>query len=71
MADLHRMDIGWKMGNLLLRRTKWKFFLIYKISFVGKKFPVIHYINKKKHIKVSYHLRGYFTREYLLILKDL
>ncbi len=26
MADLHRMDIGWKMGNLLLRRMKWKLF---------------------------------------------
>ena len=26
MADLFRMDIGWKMGNLLLRRMKWKLF---------------------------------------------
>ena len=26
MADLHRMDIGWKMGNLLLLRMKWKLF---------------------------------------------
>lgn len=25
-ADLLRMDIGWKMGNLLLRRMKWKLF---------------------------------------------
>ena len=26
IADLHRMDIGWKMGNLLLLRMKWKLF---------------------------------------------
>ena len=26
MADLHRMDIGWTMGNLLLLRMKWKLF---------------------------------------------
>lgn len=25
-SGLLRMDIGWKMGNLLLRRMKWKLF---------------------------------------------
>ena len=25
-ADVHRMDIGWKIGNLLLQRMKWKLF---------------------------------------------